>query len=456
MKKIKYIIFLAVIGIVVFLLYNNKSPKVDDSWITGNYGDIIETESEDEQEIIPPNIFDSFDIEYEYFKIPSKGMALYVPVDWQVRKEDDYIYLTAKEDNELYDKFKNIEIGICTYNIETNDFSSQRYLLGINNYINKNLSFHIQGKTLKAFVTNQMDLQPVYDESKTVYKTYINSEYYEYNEPPQNTTAYTEGHPLIGYHTNPEIIFVQESNVINNLTPYTSLYYCKPSDHPSVTAVTVVGPHGSSELIDEIAKTVATNMSEVKIDYKENKRNGYSGIKMVLTEMNGFMFYYPETVGGIRYNGSSYLGCLSDDPNHLAYNSYYTIQAIPYDVDKNGPLENIITKEFAFGYLSSINTKMSQHMTQAKKGFDSLKLTINEVENVELAGTLAVKVQYKLSANYSDGIRNYLYGYSPINYTSYIIQGNKKAYIMTVNYTPYQRYYAEKFIEESSARTGFK
>ena len=56
LKKIKYIIFLIIIIIIIVFIYNNNNKKeINDSWYTSEYGEIVESETEEETEIIPPN-----------------------------------------------------------------------------------------------------------------------------------------------------------------------------------------------------------------------------------------------------------------------------------------------------------------------------------------------------------------------------------------------------------------
>lgn len=445
-KIIKALIFLgiALIVLVILNIIKNKEQKVE-NWSEENFGDIVLTETEEDVEEIPPNIFDAFGLEYEYTKIPSLGFSTYIPVGWEFLYQDDYLYFMSPKDGG--DEMQQVEIAFCVTDV--NNIKDKQELLLISEYAQKNLRNHCQNLPFVISTVTNNQYTELYDETKPVYIVKSSTSYNEYLEEPIDAKVYEKGYHLIGYYCNPLCQFVYEDNPIkSNWSPYAAFYQLNTNKTTTLFA-SIVGPRMYELQIEEIGKTIAYNTNEyenTKFDFNTFEKTKFK--KRTI----GDMFYRIKDEEDVEEETSN-LYNLSTNPKSLGYNCRLSIKQDRLKVDLN----DYFTEEIMTSLWLSSNEFANQEYTEFHRKESLTKPTYNILtkDTVQMFNKNCMKITWNVDMELSSNSRKYVNSIMPTLFNTYLIPDGNNVYIYTINYTVYQKYSAQKYIDRVLELSGF-
>ena len=399
---------------LLFLNISNKEKEVK-GWDDTEYGDIVVSETTEEVEEIPENIFDAYGLEYEYVKIPSWGTYVYIPVGWEPLYQKDFIYFIAPDDVE--GNYQNTEIALCVTDVS--NISDKKELLYISDYVQKNIRNHNQDLPFVISTVSNNQYSDIYD----VYK-------------------------LLGYYCSPLSEFIYEDNPIkSHWSPYTSFYQLNTNKTTSLFEA-VVGPRNYSKEIEEIAKTIAYNSGAYKntqFDYNEFEKVPLKKVQI------GDMFFRLKDTDDVKETSSGYN--LSSDINSLAFNCKLKIKQEYYA----GSLDDYFSEDFMKNIWIYSNDVIKDNYTEfTNKRIQSPTYTINDEENVQIFNKDCKKITWSVNMNINSNSRKYVNAIMPAMFTTYIVPGNNnQIYTFTINYTVYQKYSALNYLERTMQLAGF-
>lgn len=409
--SVMLIIILA--GIIGYKFFTREKAPDTDSWNGAEFGDIVVNMEEDEKEEIPDNIFDAYGLEYEYTKIPSFGIYTYKPVCWEILYDNDFFYFISPEDDEDY---PHVEIALCTVNIGSINNVYDRTFA--QNYVQTNIKNHNTTELAAKLITNN---------------DYI---------------AIKDGGDLFAYYAKPSIEYRRMDDAAKGgWNPY-SVFYMLNVDDDITTFCCVSGPKMLVDNIEEIAKTLAYNTARyenTKFDYNE-----LMNVKMTRRSMDDMTYLVKEkVVETINYDGKY---DLSDNISSLAFNVKLVVRQEALD----GDIEDFVDYDFMKSLFSITSPVYHEYESDfSRKGLENPTFSVDSIEKREIAGKDARKVVWRAEIDNDSTGRTRTDSIMPKMFTTYIIHNNKDVYSFTINYTKYQKYAANEYIDKTMETVGF-
>lgn len=415
-KSFIFVFIILIIAFFVLLFLNiTKNPHNNATWDNTEYGDIVVSETEEEKEVLPENIFDAYGLEYEYTKIPYWGTYVYKPVGWEVLYQKDFIYFIAPDDVE--GNYQNTEIALCVTNVS--NIYDKRELIYISDYVQKNIRNHRQDLPF-------------------VISTVSNNQYVDLYD----------GDKLIGYYCTPLCVFIYEDNPIkSNWSPYTTFYQLNTNNTTSLF-LAVVGQRNYEAEIEEIAKTIAYNSGAYKntqFDYNEFENIPLRKITI------GDMFFRLKDTEDVKETNGGYN--LSTNISSLAFNCKLRVKQEYY----TGELEDYFTEDIMKNIWIYSNDVIKDKYTEFNnKVLENPTYTITDDTNVQMFNKDCRKITWSVNMDISSSSRKYVNSIMPAMFTTYVIPGNNHdVYTFTINYTVYQKYSALNYLDRTMQLAGF-
>lgn len=410
------LIILSIILVVLVIIKMSSSSEESIDWTDSNYGDIVISETEPEpEEILPNNIFDAYGLEYEYTKIPSLGLATYIPIGWEVITQKDFIYFVAPDDVE--GNYKYIEIALCVTDV--GNIHDKKELVYISNYINNNIRNHNHDYPF-------------------VISTVTENQYVELKD----------GDELIGYYCKPLVEFIYEDNPYkSHWSPYTVFYQLNTNPTTTLFAA-VVGPRNYIDEIDEIGKTIAYNTekySNTQFDFNTYEKFNYAEYTI------GKMTYRVKNTPDVSIFDGVYN--LSTDPTSLAFNSKLIVSQ---NILRVNNLEEYFTDSVMWSIWIKSNDVIYDNYTKwNNKTITSPTFNIDNIETVQMYNKECKKIDWTINVDISSNARIYSSAIMPARFTTYLVPDSDSVYSFTITYTTYQKYSALKYLEKTMQLTGF-
>lgn len=436
-------LFIALIILVILNIIRYEDNKVV-GWTDDNYGDIILSETKEEIEEIPENIFDDYGLEYEYVKIPSLGFSTYIPVGWEYLYQDEYLYFMSPKDGG--EDMQQIEIAFCVTDV--NNIKDKNELLFISEYTQKNLRNHCQNLPFIISTISNNDYTELYDKSKPVYAINENNRYEETTETPIDTKVYENGYHFIGYYCKPLCQFVYEDNPTkSNWSPYAVFYQLNTNSNTTLfTAIT--GPRMYDLQIEEIGKIISDNTStyeNTKFDFNTFEKTKFKKYNI------GNMFFRIKDEEDVEIK-DSYVANLSNNPKSLAYNCNVII--------KQDRLKDELKNYFTEDIMKSLWLTSNEYSEENNTEFSNKNLTLPTYniitsEEIQMFNRNCMKITWNIDMSIDENSRKYVNSIMPTQFTTYLIPDGKNIYLYTINYTQYQKYSAQKYIDRILELSGF-
>lgn len=444
------IVMLVLIGIilaarVVRLSGEKKKMQWQDG--SGELGTITEDYEQGDAADVREDIVDAYGNEYSYTKIPSMGIATYIPKGWEFYGDGRYIYVSAPDDSEM----KYTEIAICTNNLEDKDLSSKGSITGAVDYVLNSLKYHTHELELNLSLTSDNSLTADYDYTTEVFITKDNGDYKEYTENPEDASVVSKGPRLVGYRSSPNLTFVDPNNVFTHTSPYAVLYFCKVGNSNQTAFFSVIGPRNYELKLEEMATTIGYNVVEYVSDSKDYN-SVFTNVNLEKETIGDLFFFYKEDDDTEKEKSvnSVFVNTISKDPLSLGYGCKTSL------VYKNGVnIEDTLTEDdmmMIWGMDDGIYEGYSKALSGniMKPDFDK-----REVKRVDIANKETRVVEWNMNAKYIHNGRNYFHPNLPRQYYTYLIPSDKGTYIYTISYQTYQKYAARQYMDKVATMVGF-
>ena len=337
--QVKIVAIIACVLIVAFLaitlLPKFSMPK---KWEGESAESVILPVSKEEPTIAPPEEYvDKYGTKYLKTDLPALGMSTFLPKDWTTdsTSTDGIVYLNGNitvNNKECY-----LEVSLIPANIS--NLNSKSLVDAFKPIIRENFRYHHTGSVFKVLDYTVNSSTDVYDKSKQVWVDKSEPDNYTYSASKPNDLSITkEEDKYIGVYQNLNLQMIGDSlgGSYNSANPYSVFYYTY-ADNKNALAVSCLGALNYSLQTEEIAKTIAYNITP-----STTSMNNYQIMPLDINdEIGNLKYYYGSQFADRIFSSGKILMRLSDNFKR----DEYGLEIMIYKTTYNSETTNYMTLE---------------------------------------------------------------------------------------------------------------